>query len=807
MKTIGKLTVILLFWNFFTLNVAAQFNCGTPSISEMMAKDSNSFKQFDNGLREIILANATSSNSGAKLGAGFLGTDQIIPVVFHLIGNNVSSTTSDAQIQAAVIKLNQDFANTFQSTATKPSSAGNTHIKFCLAQTYTPTKTNYTSTTNGIYRWYGNHSFTSPCGGVFGTQSLDYIANSTVTGPGCYFQWPTYNDKLVLKDLTGTYESGERYLEFYVVNTICQTYPQPIPYVPPVYTNNVGGYASLPTASSPTAIDGIVIAKNGIININSPIIAHEVGHYLGLYHTFEGGYVFGSSYNNTSTPCDFFGDRCCDTPPVASLIYNGPPGQSGTPNPGKGNFYTLCSTNMNSVNESYFSSVPSNQSDMLQNYMEYGDESCKNTFTNDQIARMKYSLYYYRPILSNPQNLADAGILPCAHPIIYSNFITSLSGNPNLVEIGCESNTFDLKGIDYTTYGALYSNVTYSWSILPNTYTSPNSPLSGVNQQGISFTNAGTYTISLNLSLVYAGATYTSTSSRELIITKCNPITDKSKGNWHFSNSENVDFNSGFAQISNNSLMKTSRNTACMSNNSGNTLFYTNGRDLWYNNGTALTVYGAVFNGIQNTYNSYSSSTSSPLPSQDYCFNQNSYKSVVVLKKPLSTNQYFVITTSDFGPIQNGITLYNIDLSTGVPIISTPQKPTENYANGQVLTLVKEENGPNYWLLVRPINNLNPISSPNNLTNPNGYLLSYYVTSAGISNTPVRSKIDLPAIFHENLVISPNRKVVSIQNGVTTFAFFDCRTGIANKLPTSNISNYRNIGIFSPNSNLYYWLC
>ena len=65
----------------------------------------------------------------------------------------------------------------------------------------------------------------------------------------------------------------------------------------------VGGYATMPPGGGAT--DGIVVGGFG------KVLAHEMGHYLGLYHTFEGG-----CYN---ADCLTSGDRVCDTPPDNSV--------------------------------------------------------------------------------------------------------------------------------------------------------------------------------------------------------------------------------------------------------------------------------------------------------------------------------------------------------------------------------------------------------------------------------------------------------------------------------------------------------
>ncbi len=81
-------------------------------------------------------------------------------------------------------------------------------------------------------------------------------------------------------------------------------------------------------------------------------LTHEVGHYLGLLHTWGGG----DCENN---------DYCDDTPAVSNPVFGCPaeasPGCDG-------------------------------QEIMIENYMNYTHDRCMNTFTNDQISRMHYVL-------------------------------------------------------------------------------------------------------------------------------------------------------------------------------------------------------------------------------------------------------------------------------------------------------------------------------------------------------------------------------------------------------------------------------
>ncbi len=86
---------------------------------------------------------------------------------------------------------------------------------------------------------------------------------------------------------------------------------------------------------------------------------HEVGHYLGLYHTFQGG-------------CPLPNDYCDDTPPEASPAYGCPEGRDSCSGGGE---------------------------DPIHNYMDYSDDYCMYEFTGDQTTRMNQQMALYRPTM------------------------------------------------------------------------------------------------------------------------------------------------------------------------------------------------------------------------------------------------------------------------------------------------------------------------------------------------------------------------------------------------------------------------
>jgi len=157
-----------------------------------------------------------------------------------------------------------------------------------------------------------------------------------------------------------------------------------------IYTNSASGalgyVPNLPQGGIVGRPEDRVVVLHSAFGRGAPLrpfdlgrtATHEVGHYLGLYHTFSGGC-------GSSTSCNTTGDLICDTNGQSSPTYGCPSSASSCGRPAP-----------------------------FDNYMDYSDDRCMNKFTAEQTLRMRCTLENYRnqlfqtaPSGCSPADLAE----------------------------------------------------------------------------------------------------------------------------------------------------------------------------------------------------------------------------------------------------------------------------------------------------------------------------------------------------------------------------------------------------------------
>lgn len=319
---------LLIFSSSFSFAQYHNHKCVTDFILAEMKADKKAAKQLKISEQQIQEALNKPQRSQEEV--------YQIPVVIHVIhlgeaegsGNNIST----AQIMSGMTQLNNSFRNN--------NGLGiDTKIEFVLAKQ----DPNGNSTT-GIVR-------------VDASGIEDYATNGiALSSVGA--------DEVTLK--AASIWPSSSYYNIWIVSEIEGN------------DGNFGtqGYAYLPGASS--SKDGTVILNSAwgdqgtVKNWNDlgVTITHELGHALGLYHTFYVQNAEDTTANGcpTNADCSLEGDLCCDT------------------DPHKVSASFTCTTNdTNPCTGNPFG-------DVVQNYMDYSDQTCQVKFTADQTDRMRATI-------------------------------------------------------------------------------------------------------------------------------------------------------------------------------------------------------------------------------------------------------------------------------------------------------------------------------------------------------------------------------------------------------------------------------
>ncbi len=346
-----------------------------------------------------------------------------IPIVVHIVhtGQAVGTTNNitDEQVLSQIFVLNEDFRKSNGTRGFNNSPVGaDSEIEFVMAK-----RDPSGNATNGIRRY-----------------------DATVTG------WPTRADGKFASDTINTIIKPatiwdpSRYMNVWVI---------PI-------SGTTLGFATFPPA--PSSVAGVgncgsILPNNtrdGVVGIPDAFgtldrqpgdqtfymnpgyaygrtMTHEVGHYLGLFHTWGDG------------DCTV-DDRCDDTPNVS------------------GQHYQSCN-NTGTPTATVPKACDGVTDRMIENYMDYSQDACMNIFTRDQKARMRAIMLTSRQSLT----YSDAFVAPVANDVALvdvikpvGNYATGTTLAPQVRIVNRGTNALTSASVSYQVDGG--TPITTTWN-------------------------------------------------------------------------------------------------------------------------------------------------------------------------------------------------------------------------------------------------------------------------------------------------------------------------------------------------------
>ena len=691
-----------------------------------------------------------------------------IPVVVHIIHQNGGENISDAQVLAGIQHLNDAFANAGVYSTAKGAETG---IRFCLAK-----QDEHGNATSGI------------------TRTVSALTN--MFSP---------SQDMALKDLIRWNTS--KYVNIWLVNEITSESSGP----------GVAGYAYLPSAHG-MLMDGVVNEARyfGSNTDNSKVHIHELGHYLGLYHTFEGAC--------TNSDCQTDGDKVCDTPPDASTA----------PSLCKIAVNTCTTDSNDPTTNNPFRTVAlgglGDQPDMISNYMDYGFAECQNAFTEGQKERMVSSLTLIRQSLLASKGCKD--LCPAPIQLAFSASNTSVMVGSTVqftnTTTGAGNYQWRMNGTQFsnaTNPAFLFSQqgkftialtatngndiCTVRDSIVILVTCNAQAAFTGVQKikpgETISFTNttvgavsnkwlldgtevstnlnytrtfpvAGGYTVSL---VVYNGTCY-DTASKFIEVSTCNPA--KQTDTWYFGLLASVRFEDGKAIGSpvpydgETDNMETLENCVNVSDAGGNFIFYSNSEYV-YNKNLRVMPNGTGLSGSMSATQS------------------------AAVQNPANPNRYYLFLLDELCGAK-GFTYSEIDMTLdgGLGDVVTATKNTFIKGSvGEKITTVRHANGNDTWVIVHGCGS--------------NEFYAYLVSNTGITTTPVTSATGTAfngsADGTGQLKASPDGCKLAISlygQGLAELFDFNNATGVISNPITFNYGIIYNVyGVeFSPNGSKLY---
>jgi len=328
----------------FSLSLTAQQQqrlCGfDQTLIEQDRANPGVRESFDNIVRKI---QAQKKNNPSSVFNKTVNGVYEIPVVVHVIypnGAAIGSTynKTDAQIEAWLNRANQMYAGTY-AWPSAPADFG-TSAAFPIKLVLAKRDPNCNATT-GVVRYNGN---ALPGYNASGVRRSTTSGSTTAQVKALAPHWPEAS-----------------YFNIYVVSMF-DADPTP----------NAGlmGWAAFPDNADANYES---FMKSGVVtNVDDTTLAHEFGHAMGLYHTFQGGdYAVASGATGYCPPagtgdCTKDNDKVCDTEVSGAAYFQFPSPTNAQTNPCTGTNYQGVQYNIMNYTNSPAQKFTLGQGDRIQ---------------------------------------------------------------------------------------------------------------------------------------------------------------------------------------------------------------------------------------------------------------------------------------------------------------------------------------------------------------------------------------------------------------------------------------------------------
>ena len=399
-------SLIFLFSFFINISLSQEpVRCGTDEIHEFNLQNDEEYKRS----YENLLQSLQSQSNTQVVNEEDVYT---VPIVVHIMhdgdvigeGGNIT----DAVIYDAIAALNNDFEGNPLFPANNEGAPfyndpQDVDVEFCFA-TVDPDG----NPTNGITRTNVSATFPSFAEtGMVTTTTLDDCSEFNVKSLSSWDNTEYCNIWILYKLNGGASPLGFAYLPPF--NDIRDGI---------VVHHRVFGYGE----------DYLISSFN-----QNKTITHEMGHYLGLQHTF----------NNTSscgpeTNCAAQGDALCDTPPTTGSVGCNPISCYET---------------------------------MTENFMDYSNDDCMDRFSPDGVTRMRDKLLQWRSGLLDNGNCVildgtNVGVSSLSVPTILGSCGESITNASFTLNNAC-LDTITSVTLNYQVDEGTPVNTTWNGEILP----------------------------------------------------------------------------------------------------------------------------------------------------------------------------------------------------------------------------------------------------------------------------------------------------------------------------------------------------